>query len=47
MLNIRSDWELVAGSKSDNKPDKRPFGMPINYIMTYMLDAKLLRKICD
>lgn len=48
MLNTPADWDLVAGEYHFNsKKDKRAAGIPSNYILTYLLDSNLFRKICD
>ena len=48
MLNVKSDWDLIAGGHKDGQEDgKRARGMPPNHIMTYELDSEYFRKACD
>ena len=47
MLNVKTDWDLIAGGHNEGKEGKRARGMPPNHIMTYALDAEFFRKACD
>ena len=42
MLNITSDWDLVAGGDIESfSKNSRPQAMPDNNIMVYMIDSEL------
>ena len=44
MLNVKTDWDLVAGEHSEGKEHKRLRGIPSNhFVMTYQLPANFFR----
>ena len=47
LLNVKTDWDLIAGEHTPGKEHSRARGMPPDHIMTYELEAEFLRKAVD
>ena len=47
MLNLSSNWDLVAGADHERSNKKKPVGLPLDNIMVYTLEADFLRDILN
>ena len=47
LLNVKTDWDMIAGTHTPGKEHLRARGLPLNHIMTYQLGAEFFRKAVD